>query len=212
MNKKRNNPSVRFKKIDLEKYKTSHPTIFETTISLVLLVILIFGNFIFKSTFLTGFYIFSIFWFILYFFILFDSRIASPLKKNALTFYKHHMMDKDFKEQFELLEKTYCISCGIVLNADTFKNKIFEQPLKPTHFFYTDGYFCKNCFKKYYKIKIIRLGLTTVALYIFYFLILILYDNYLGFRSFFLILIFSVIILEIGEIIYIYTKFIQRYN
>lgn len=104
---------------------------------------------IFTSSIYGPLVIFNFYWIVIGFFWIINSVISYFMRKKASKYYIDYYRSIIIKSDSKLSTETFCRGCGIVIS-----NKLFrggkKKIIKYKTFFFTKGYYCEKCYKKYY--------------------------------------------------------------
>lgn len=153
-------------------------------------------------------FISSFYWIVLGLNWIIISIISYFMRKKASKYYIDYYRSKIIKNDSKLSTETFCRGCGIVIS-----NKLFrggkKKIIKYKTFFFTKGYYCEKCYKKYY------IWLNIQYLFIFLLLFMLFFQIYHFYQleyisTFFLFIIEFLLLLPFSlSIILMITNYIR---
>ncbi len=152
--------SLKFKFIPLKKYSKSYAYvwIFLGIVNILLQIpkfLFAYNRTIESNTVLPIYdydFIMLVLWLILGSFFIVQGVLIYITSKNARNYHNQYYL----KEEHEKSSNTFCRRCGITISNEIFKQSKREL-IRPTTLLGIKGYFCKRCFKKYFKSQLFYL-------------------------------------------------------
>jgi len=138
-----------------------------------------------------------------------NSFISYFLRKNTLEFVDR-LNDEERKELIiSTKKKSLCFGCGKELHSNLFQANNFNM-VKPYTLFRTTGYYCRECFRKYFLINSMILFIEFLVFYSIFFPIAITYFELL--ESLAIIYLLLILLLTPLEFLFIFLFNLKQYK
>ncbi len=106
-------------------------------------------------------FIMLVLWLILSSFWIVQGIIIYFIFKRALNFHNQYYVERNHKKS----STTFCRCCGQTISNEIFKQSK-KEVIRPMSF-WIKGYFCKKCFKKYFKFQLLFLIIFCLSIFFF---------------------------------------------
>lgn len=167
------------------------------SISLTLVNFLIFKNEIYHylSIIFISMIIISVFWII-------NSLVSNFLRENVLKYVKN-LKEKNGKVPLISNEKkSLCLGCGKELQSKMFESEKYNI-IKPYTLFRTTGYYCRDCFRRYFLICSSILFFEFLIFYVIFLPMIIIFIDVITWLA----LLFLTLIIVLNPIVFIFVFF-----